>query len=292
MFSTIKLAAAVALSALLAVHSADAALVTKCTTAKTIALAFDDAFQHPQLENLLTDLKKYGIVATFFVVPSNDATFCDSIKKIMADGHQIENHSWSHGHVGSMSASQLQSEITKVETAVQQCGDSTKMTAFRPPYLETGGSVMSVCNQLGYDVVTCNVNSDDYDNISLDQAWSNIQNGISQAGGSAVILEHQWTYKQGNTMGIIQKYADTYKAQGYKFVTVTECAGHGGQPQTTQPQTTKPQTTKPSNPTTAPASSGNGQKRWGQCGGNGWSGATTCAEGSCVKLNDWYSQCQ
>ncbi|KAI9172742.1 pectin lyase [Paramyrothecium foliicola] len=31
--------------------------------------------------------------------------------------------------------------------------------------------------------------------------------------------------------------------------------------------------------------------RWGQCGGQGYTGATTCAEGKCVKQNDWYSQC-
>ncbi|RPD66446.1 cellobiohydrolaseII [Lentinus tigrinus ALCF2SS1-7] len=31
---------------------------------------------------------------------------------------------------------------------------------------------------------------------------------------------------------------------------------------------------------------------WGQCGGIGWSGATTCASGSvCTKQNDYYSQC-
>ncbi|KAJ3500968.1 hypothetical protein NLJ89_g9553 [Agrocybe chaxingu] len=32
---------------------------------------------------------------------------------------------------------------------------------------------------------------------------------------------------------------------------------------------------------------------WGQCGGTGYSGSTQCDSGlSCVKLNDWYSQCQ
>ncbi|KAH6911481.1 xylanaseF1 [Coprinopsis sp. MPI-PUGE-AT-0042] len=31
---------------------------------------------------------------------------------------------------------------------------------------------------------------------------------------------------------------------------------------------------------------------WGQCGGNGWTGSTTCVSGStCVKQNDWYYQC-
>lgn len=31
---------------------------------------------------------------------------------------------------------------------------------------------------------------------------------------------------------------------------------------------------------------------WGQCGGNGHSGSTSCAEGVCVYVNDWYYQCQ
>ncbi|KAH6910987.1 lipolytic enzyme [Coprinopsis sp. MPI-PUGE-AT-0042] len=32
---------------------------------------------------------------------------------------------------------------------------------------------------------------------------------------------------------------------------------------------------------------------YGQCGGTGWTGSTTCVSGAtCVKLNDWYSQCQ
>ncbi|KAJ2926694.1 hypothetical protein H1R20_g10409, partial [Candolleomyces eurysporus] len=41
---------------------------------------------------------------------------------------------------------------------------------------------------------------------------------------------------------------------------------------------------------TAPA--GPAVPKYGQCGGNGWTGSTTCAAGStCTKLNDWYSQC-
>ena len=33
-------------------------------------------------------------------------------------------------------------------------------------------------------------------------------------------------------------------------------------------------------------------RKWGQCGGNGWAGPTTCEAGStCVKNGDWYSQC-
>lgn len=32
--------------------------------------------------------------------------------------------------------------------------------------------------------------------------------------------------------------------------------------------------------------------KWGQCGGNGYTGATKCADGECVKISDFFSQCQ
>lgn len=39
------------------------------------------------------------------------------------------------------------------------------------------------------------------------------------------------------------------------------------------------------------SSSGTGAALYGQCGGSGWTGPTTCAEGTCTVSNDWYSQC-
>ncbi|KAG9192411.1 lytic cellulose monooxygenase (C1-hydroxylating) [Alternaria panax] len=42
----------------------------------------------------------------------------------------------------------------------------------------------------------------------------------------------------------------------------------------------------------APTAGGATAQKYGQCGGNGFTGATACASGSkCVKQNDWYSQC-
>lgn len=62
------------------------------------------------------------------------------------------------------------------------------------------------------------------------------------------------------------------------FTTVT-VGGGGGNPAPGNPT--------PSNP---PPSNG-GAPRWGQCGGEGWTGPTTCAEGTCEYQNPWYSQC-
>ncbi|KAH6873776.1 family 11 glycosyl hydrolase [Coprinopsis sp. MPI-PUGE-AT-0042] len=79
-----------------------------------------------------------------------------------------------------------------------------------------------------------------------------------------------------------------YFSSGNCNITVSD--GGSSTPTTSNPQPTSqnPQpTTAPNNP----QPTGNCAAKWGQCGGNGWSGATCCAEGSCKASNEWYSQC-
>jgi len=54
------------------------------------------------------------------------------------------------------------------------------------------------------------------------------------------------------------------------------------------PTTVSQPTTTPSKTATAPAS---GQTLYGQCGGSGWTGPTTCSAGTCKVLNAYFSQC-
>ncbi|KAF5325985.1 hypothetical protein D9611_000243 [Ephemerocybe angulata] len=72
--------------------------------------------------------------------------------------------------------------------------------------------------------------------------------------------------------------------------------GTGAAPTQTQTQTTTTQTQSTTTTTTVvqqpTAPAGPAVPKYGQCGGNGWTGSTTCVSGStCTKLNDWYSQC-
>lgn len=61
---------------------------------------------------------------------------------------------------------------------------------------------------------------------------------------------------------------------------------------TAKPSSTSATKTSSSVATTTSASSGAEQARWGQCGGNNWTGPTKCqSPWTCQKQNDWYSQC-
>jgi hypothetical protein len=60
---------------------------------------------------------------------------------------------------------------------------------------------------------------------------------------------------------------------------------------TSTSSTTLATTTKPTSTTTSSGSSGTGAPLYGQCGGYGWTGPTTCAEGVCTAYSTFYAQC-
>ncbi|KAK1779916.1 glycosyl hydrolase family 61-domain-containing protein [Copromyces sp. CBS 386.78] len=97
----------------------------------------------------------------------------------------------------------------------------------------------------------------------------------------------------------IQQSSAAATATASATTTVPGATGGGGSPVTTTKATTtlvsstKATTSSAAQATTtaAPATGGT-QTKYGQCGGNGWTGPTVCVGGStCTKVNDWYSQC-
>jgi peptidoglycan/xylan/chitin deacetylase (PgdA/CDA1 family) len=67
-----------------------------------VSLTFDDA-RTSQIDSGTTLLDKYGIKATFFVVPSNVEGRLEGWKKVVANGHEIGNHTINHPCTGNFS---------------------------------------------------------------------------------------------------------------------------------------------------------------------------------------------
>ncbi|KFY52765.1 hypothetical protein V496_08191 [Pseudogymnoascus sp. VKM F-4515 (FW-2607)] len=85
----------------------------------------------------------------------------------------------------------------------------------------------------------------------------------------------------GNDANTHQGYGQVYGQQALAFINSQLSAGGTNPPTSTGA------------PTTPTGGSGSGTvPKYGQCGGQGWTGATTCASGStCKAANQWYSQC-
>jgi peptidoglycan/xylan/chitin deacetylase (PgdA/CDA1 family) len=134
-------------------------------------------------------------------------------------GHQIASHSWSHpSNFGSLSAADLTTQMTRLEQALVNI-IGVKPTYMRPPYLATGGTVLSTMKTLGYRVITDDIDTGDWNNQTPQQS----QQKFTQAGAGGnghIPLMHE-TY--ASTVNTLTPWLINWaKNNNLKLVTVGE----------------------------------------------------------------------
>lgn len=134
-------------------------------------------------------------------------------------GHQIASHSWSHpSNFGSLSTADLTTQMTRLEQALVNI-IGVKPTYMRPPYLATGGNVLSTMKTLGYRVITNDIDSGDWNNQTPQQS----QQKFTQAGAGGnghIPLMHE-TY--ASTVDTLTPWLINWaKNNNLKLVTVGE----------------------------------------------------------------------
>lgn len=95
-----------------------------------------------------------------------------------------------------MSSSQLTTEMTEVEQAFVNIFGK-KPAYMRPPYLETGGSVVSVMQSLGYKIITDDVDTQDWNGASVTTSESKFT-AAGASGNGHIPLMHE-TYQSTAT---------------------------------------------------------------------------------------------
>ncbi|RYP57980.1 hypothetical protein DL770_010530 [Monosporascus sp. CRB-9-2] len=175
-------------------------VITKCTKPGVLALAFDDGpYQYTQ--KLVDTLNAAGAKGTFFFTGT---LYGQKVQVV------------THPHVGNLGASQLQTELTRLEDAYVNIFGK-KPAYLRPPYLETYGSVMNVARQMNYVVVTNDIDSGDWNNQSPQQSQQRfIQAG---AGGNGHIPLMHETYD--STVSVLVPWLINWaKQNNLRLVTV------------------------------------------------------------------------
>ena len=120
--------------------------------------------------------------------------------------------------MGSMSANQIRTEMTKVEDALVNLV-GVKPAYMRPPYLDTGGQFLSVMKSMGYRVITNDVDAGDWNNKSPQQSQQEFQR--AGAGGMGHIPLMHETYS-GTVNTLTPWLINWAKQNNLKLVTVGE----------------------------------------------------------------------
>ena len=181
-----------------------------------IAMTFDDGPEPKLTPKLLDLLKQKGIKATFFVVGQSAAEHPEILKRAVAEGHEIANHSWSHPNFGKMSDGAVNSEIQRTQDVIVQA-TGVKPKLLRPPY----GSITKherdwIHDKFGYKIILWDVDPLDWKHRDSGYVENSI---LKQTRPGSIILSHDI---HATTVAAMPATFDALLAKGYKFVTVSE----------------------------------------------------------------------
>lgn len=202
-------------------------VITSCTVPGTLALSFDDG---PWLytSDLLDLLQREGVHATFFVCGRNMAEdqltgygHPQLLRRMVTSGHQVGTHTWTHPNLAETSQSEVFREMYLNEQALVSALGILP-TYFRPPYLEWSAETLDIMEELGYHVITLDVDTRDWAG-DYDAAEQNFLATLGWGSDSKLVLAHD--IHERTVYEFAEWMIDTAKERGYKLVTVGECLG-------------------------------------------------------------------
>jgi peptidoglycan/xylan/chitin deacetylase (PgdA/CDA1 family) len=181
-----------------------------------VAITFDDG-PHPQnTPRLLDMLRARNIKATFYVIGRSVDLYPQIVRRTVAEGHEIGNHTHTHRLLSKLSDSEVRSELSRCQDAIARAAGVRPRT-MRPPY---GGLLqrqrVMVHAEFGYPTILWSVDPLDWKRPGPSVVASRILSGTT-AGG--IVLAHDL---HSQTVDAMPATLDGLLRRGFKFVTVSQ----------------------------------------------------------------------
>lgn len=183
------------------------------------AITFDDGPSR-HTGHLLDMLRDYGIPATFFLLGGNAERNPAMVRRIVAEGHEVGNHSWSHPNLRTLPPEVQEEEISATDALLRALGASPSYV--RPPYGNFDAHTLEIAHRLGVDVILWSMDSHDWKSLPQDYAKLRSTRGTQYESGDlrGIFLFHD-THK--NTVDDLPRIIANLLAGGCRrFVTVSD----------------------------------------------------------------------
>jgi len=183
---------------------------------KQVHIGFDVEGNPKILYQILDILKEYHYHTTFFIQGAWARQHPAAVKRIVQEGHEIGNHSWSHPDFRELTRQQMIKELTDTENlCVKLTGKSTK-PYFRPPYSYRNRRSIEVAYELGYTHILWSIDSYDWRDRNADKVYHNI---VDHVRPGAIIYLH--TSHRTDPVAL-RRALKTLTQEGYRLVSLTE----------------------------------------------------------------------
>lgn len=193
------------------------------TTQNTIYLTFDCGYENGNTEPILDALKKHDVKATFFVVGNFLETSPEIVKRMIAEGHTVGNHTYHHLDMSSISSMDaFKKETQDVENLFEQITGTPITKFYRPPQGKYNIENLKMAQELGYHTFFWSLAYVDWyqdKQPTKDEAFGKL---LKRIHPGAIVLLHSTSSINAQ---ILDELLTKWEEMGYTIKPLTELAG-------------------------------------------------------------------
>lgn len=215
----------------LLVPAGDPALSTSTSPRPAeVALTFDDGPDPDWTPQILQVLREKGVHATFFVVGSHAAENPGLVAQILAEGHELGVHTFTHVDLASVDARRIDVELSYTQSVIAAAtGRQTRL--MRPPYSSTTDAVTvaqwpayAEIGTQGYAVALSTQDTKDWTDPGVARI---VAAGVPERGTGGVVLLHDGGGDRAQTVAALPALIDRLRSEGFSLGTLSEVSGTG-----------------------------------------------------------------
>lgn len=186
---------------------------------KRLYLTFDEGYENGYTASILDTLKEKNVPAAFFITAPYAKTQQELIKRMIAEGHILGNHTVHHPNLPKLAdAEQIAAELNEMNALVLDMY-GCEMKYMRPPEGEYSERVLAVAKDLGFKTVLWSFAYRDWDvNAQKGREYA-VNEVVPYFHNGAVLLLHAVSKDNAEALGEI---IDKARADGYEFASLDE----------------------------------------------------------------------
>lgn len=190
------------------------------TTERVVALTFDDGPSGERVDWVIDTLAAAGVCATFYVTGASMAEAPEAAERLVAAGHELGNHSYSHERLVLRLPDEIRREIEETDALIRAAGQTGRIT-FRPPYGKKLLLLPLYLAQTDRVTVMWDVEPESYAEVATDPE-SIVAHVDERVQPGSIVLLHVWPESRAASREALPTLVSKLKEQGYAFVTVSE----------------------------------------------------------------------
>lgn len=187
---------------------------------KVLYLTFDAGYENGCTAKILDTLKEKQVPAAFFLVGNYIRQSPDLVRRMVAEGHTVGNHTMHHYDMSRLSdKAAFAKELTDLEALYKETVGQELPKYYRPPQGIYSEENLKMAQELGYKTLFWSLAYVDWNNDAQPTREAAFAKLLPRTHNGAVVLLHSTSKTNAEILG---ELIDKWKAMGYRFGTLEE----------------------------------------------------------------------